>query len=255
MTENFYRGNDGISRIDAEARKLGLEENQNPLRFWLKAGHQAEVMVLDGSPAFFMWEHEFYNANAEHSRDIYERHFCTKETGHCPICERTGKESVYHLFLSVLDFSGYTKEDGTPVRWMRKLMAVKPEQQDAFMRVFQEQGTLRGAVFTMKRSGRKSASIGDDIEFDRMTSIPAGRYHHEWADEEGTVHEEDHGFVYDYEAIFPNPAVEPVRDPVRGTLVARNASDVEDGAWSEAEWDRGRSDASESGVNLFGSSN
>ena len=202
----FVRGAEGRGRVDQEIQKFKDRANRpmTPFRFWLPRGQQSEVMVLDESPDCFIYEHEFYHPERT-GADKFERHLCTKEYANCPICERTGRDSAYVMFLTIIDFAEYTNKNGERVEWTRKLLAVKGAQQKVFLRRFDKEKTLRGAVFTMSRDGEKSPAIGNNIEFEEFEDIQAGDYISKWVDKEGNSHEGDHSEVYDYEKLFAEP--------------------------------------------------
>ena len=237
----FVRGAAGRDRVEQEIQKQKERHarTMSPLRFWLPIGGQAEIMVLDDSPDFFVYEHELYHKEASRPQDRFERHLCMKEYANCPVCERTGKDSYYVLFLSIIDFSGYTNKNGDLVDWSRKLLAVKGAQQKVFLRRFEKEQSLRGAVFTMSRDAEKTSSIGSNIEFEEFEDIRPGDYLKEWIDKEGKSHKEDHSLIFHYESLFVEPDPASLRRAMGMPSAAGSAEEYQEtvGSGDDDEWD------------------
>lgn len=210
----FHRGAEGMARVDeeiakskarAEARK---EQAGKPYRFRVPDGESRECVILDDKPDFFMYEHctkgpdGFYNVFTS----------CVKETENCGMCESTGKESYYAMFLSVLDLTPYTNRKQETVEFSRKLFVVKNQQQKKFMRWYQKEGSLRGLIIECSRDGDKQPAIGNDIEIvGNMDDKQLAEYVREWKDQKGKTHTEQCGEPYDYEALFAEPNADDIR--------------------------------------------
>lgn len=215
-----FRGEAGRRRAEqelekqkaaAEARKSGMGM---PYRFRLAPGDTRQIVVVDDAPDFFAFEHNLKNPKTGFW-DIFTG--CIAEFDNCPVCEASGKEAYYAMYLTVIDLTPYTSKNGDEVEFSRKLMVVKPAQQKKFTRFFEKNGTLRGAIFDMTRDGDKDSAIGNDIEFvEFMPEDELATYVREWADKEKKRHVEDCAVPYDYEKLFPEPNMASLRAIVGG---------------------------------------
>lgn len=216
----FFRGNDGMSRTDEELAlaKQRAEQRKTaggqPFRFYVPVGETRRVIVTDDKPDFFMYEHALKDADGKWGRLFTG---CVKTFDNCPVCESAGKESYYAMFLSVIDLTPFTLRDGTEVEFSRKLLVVKPAQQKKFLRFFQKEGTIRGAMFDMTRDGDKDSSIGNDIEFvEFVDEDELATYTRSWKDKDGKKHTENCDEPYVYEELFEEPTTEKLRAVVGG---------------------------------------
>jgi hypothetical protein len=154
------------SEHKAELRKRTGGIDPSKARFWLKAGEDAEIVILDESPdTVALYEHNM-------KRDGKYGHFesCPGEWENCPLC-KAGNAKAYVWFLTILDLRGYTKDDGTEVPYLRRLLPIKQTQQGLFKQIFKaavkENGTLRGTVLVLSRDkDDKSPSIGTPAVLD-----------------------------------------------------------------------------------------
>lgn len=159
----------------AEAEKRRLAERQAagargelyaPRRLEVESGRQVEIVVLDAALDCFLWEHQQYVAgNQVGRRTVFET--CPRETQPCPLCDGLagGRESYYVMMLTVLELDpGYTKEGvWTPLTrdvggekvalpYIKRLMAVKVHQQEAYFSIMNELGSMRGLQLVLDRS-------------------------------------------------------------------------------------------------------
>ncbi|MCK5307069.1 MAG: hypothetical protein KAJ73_00525 [Zetaproteobacteria bacterium] len=207
----------------AAARKRMMQETQHqetrseqrkaqfgrPFEFYMAVGEERRIVILDDEPEFCLYEHNMYNpAKTGYSPPA----ICIKEADNCPLCEVMEKDSVYILFLSIIDLTPYKDNKGKTVKFSRKFMKVKLSQQKKFVRRWEREGTLRGAVFTMVRDGDKDARIGNDIEFEGfMEEEELRKYVRKYKDKDGKKHTEKCSEVCDYEKYFPLPTKEELR--------------------------------------------
>lgn len=217
----FFRGADGMRRTDEEIERSKQKAEQRreaggkPFRFRVPVGETRKIIICDEKPDFFMYEHALKDADGNWGR-LFSG--CVKTFDNCPVCESVGKESYYAMFLTVVDLTPFHMRDGTEVEFSRKLLVVKPAQQKKFLRFYNKEGTLRGAVFEMTRDGDKDSSIGNDIEFiefapeDEMQS-----YTRSWKDKEGKKHTENCDEPFLYEDLFEEPTTEKLRALVGGS--------------------------------------
>lgn len=201
--QHRLRGAAGRERVDQELedQKKRRERNQNmPFKFWMPQGEsEREVVILDDEPSFFRYEHNLKGRDGKFGH-IFE---CIKEDLECPICEATGDNSAYVMYLTVLDLKPYETRSGQEIPFSRKLFPVKSGQQKKFLRRFDKDGTLRGAVFELSRDGDKAPVIGNDIEFvEFMDEDELLEYEREYT-KDGKREVEACHEPFDYDELFP----------------------------------------------------
>jgi len=214
------RGAQGRARVEDEINRQNQEKAERakqghmPFRLYLKPGTSREVIVVDDEPWFFRYEHNLKNPRTD-KWDIHTG--CTKEEDNCPVCEEY-KESYYALYLTVIDLNPFTDSKGNRHEFSRKLLVAKTGQSKKFIRKFENEGTLRGAVFELNRDGNKDPVIGNDIELIEFEDeeILEGDYKREWEDKDGKVHKEDCSEPFDYEALFPVQTSDELMEQVGG---------------------------------------
>lgn len=142
------------------------------------------------------------------------------------------------MVLTCIDLTPFKMRDGSEVEFSRKLLVVKPAQQKKFLRFYNKEGTLRGAMFDMTRDGDKDSSIGNDIDFvEFVEEDEMETYVRSWRDREGKKHTDACSEVYDYEALFEEPTEENLRAVVGGeaTPGSRASNDRALGGRREAD--------------------
>ena len=234
----FVRGDAGRARTDTELKRQKERSEQRraqankPFRFYVPVGETRQFIICDDAPDFFLYEHALKDAEGRWGRMFCG---CIKEFSNCPVCRTAERESYYAMALTIVDLTPFDTRDGDTVEFSRKLLIVKPQQQKKFLRFFQKEGTLRGALFETTRDGEKDATIGNDIEF--LEFVPEKEmesYVRTWKDREGKKHTENCAEPYVYEEVFDEPTEEALLaiaggDPVPGS---RAANDRELGARS-----------------------
>jgi hypothetical protein len=195
---------------EIERQKQRTEQRKSatgkPFRFYTPVGETRRIIICDDKPDFFLYEHALKDAEGRWGRLFTG---CIKEHDNCPVCIAAGKESYYAMVLTVVDLTPFSTRDGDTVEYSRKLLIVKPAQQKKFLRFFNKEGTLRGAMFDMTRDGDKDSSIGNDIEFvEFVDEDELSKFTRSWKDREGKKHKEDCSEPYVYEDIFEEPTME-----------------------------------------------
>lgn len=216
----FFRGNDGMRRTDDELELAKQKAEQRkaagnmPFRFRVPVGETRQIIICDDKPDFFLYEHSLKDAEGNWGKLFTG---CVKTFDNCPVCESSGKESYYAMILTIIDLTPFTLRDGTEIEFSRKLLVVKPAQQKKFLRFFNKEGSLRGALFDMTRDGDKDSSIGNDIDFvEFVDEEEMETYTRSWKDKDGKKHTEDCSEPYVYEDMFDEPSVEKLRAIVGG---------------------------------------
>ncbi len=234
----FVRGDAGRARTDTELKRQKERSEQRraqankPFRFYVPVGETRQFIICDDAPDFFLYEHALKDAEGRWGRMFCG---CIKEFANCPVCRTAERESYYAMALTIVDLTPFDTRDGDTVEFSRKLLIVKPQQQKKFLRFYQKEGTLRGALFETTRDGEKDATIGNDIEFlEFVSEKEMESYVRTWKDREGKRHTENCAEPYVYEEVFDEPTEEALLaiaggDPVPGS---RAANDRELGARS-----------------------
>lgn len=218
-TNAFFRGEEGARRTDEELAlaKQRAEERKNstkaPYRFYVPAGESRQAVICDDKPDFYMYEHALRDSEGRWGRLFCG---CVKMFDVCAACEAI-KESYYGMFMTVIDFTPFETKSGEVVEFSRKLLVVKPAQQKKFLRMYQKEGTLRGALIEFTRDGDKDASIGNDFEIlEFLPEEEMQSYVREWTDQQGNKHVEYCDEPYVYEEIFEQPNADKIRALVGG---------------------------------------
>ncbi len=248
-SRGFMRGASAMAHVDEElqrekaAKEARKAQINMPFRVWVPPGETKEVIVVDDMPDFFMYEHQIKNPKTG-KWDTYLG--CTKAFDVCPVCEATGKESYYAMFLTVIDLTPYKDRNGVTHKFSRKLMMVKNlSQQKKFIRRYEKDGTLRGYKLELNRDSDKDPTIGGDIEFvEILEESELAKYKRKYKDREGKVHREDCAVPYEYTEMFEEPDSDKLRlivggEPVPGSAKAnRQAMDDDDeDDWGDEEDD------------------
>lgn len=246
----FYTsGDEGMRRTEEELQKQKerRESAKNgvfqPFRFFLKAGETKEAIIVDDKPNFFMWEHSARNPRTG-KFDI--RTGCIKEYETCPACEKWG-ESAWVMYLTIIDLTEYKDRKGVTHEFSRKLLVVKTSQQKKFIRRYEKDGTLRGALFSFTRDSENSAAIGNDIEFiEFVDEEELEGYVTVRKGDDGKRIEEKCYESYDYTAIVEEPTAESLLkltggEPTPGSRAQRrrDLGDDDNDGWDNSNSDDG----------------
>lgn len=204
-----------------------------PYRFWLPVGKQTEIIVLDAEPGPCFYEHNLKDPGTG-KWDVYEG--CPKEFEPCPLCDGVagGKESYYVMLLSIIALDPYVNKDGKTIPHSKKLLAVKTNDQPFFNRLFEREGTLRGAHLLMARDSKNSANHGrpELIEMHKEEDILATFGHPEIKAQDGRVIKKQNAdcYPYPYEKIFTRPSATDLRTRYGGAAPAGSADDIGGGS-------------------------
>jgi hypothetical protein len=230
---------------EQERQKVLAEQRRNqthmPFRFRVGEGETKEAVILDDRPDFFRYEHNMKGPDGKWN--VFTG--CVKEFDNCPVCDAAGRESYYGMYLTVLDFTEFKTRSGDTVKFSRKLLVVKPAQHKKFIRFYEKEGTLRGAVFEFTRDGDKDSAIGNDIEFvEFMEEDDLATYVREWTDQEKKKHVEDCSEPFDYEGLFEPADTEKLRAQFGGKPAPGSRAEEHDALGGERRR-RGRTEEPE----------
>lgn len=233
----FMRGEEARNRVDEEIenQKNRSSSRFSPynFRFYVKPGESRDIVILDEEPGVFYYEHNLKDPQTGKWNKFIP---CIKAWDNCPLCDAV-KESNYVMLLTIIDLTPYTNKDGQTVEWSRKLLVVKSKQQKKFIRKFEKEGSLRGAIFTMTRDQQMEASIGEDIEFDEfMDEEELSDFVREYT-RDGKKETEDCSVPFNYEEI--------ITEPTREQLEKLAGGDYSDTSSGNPERDRRRMEEEE----------
>lgn len=210
-----YTGAAGYQKMQEEelrqeARKEAREAmSEMPYRFFCPVGDSREICVIDAEPAFWRYEHNLKNPDSGRY-DIFTA--CINDHAACPVCKNNERQPYFAMLLTIIDLTPYINSKDEEVPWSKKLLCVKPAQQKKIMRLFEREGTLRGAVLMMTRDGEKDASIGNDIELvEFLDEDTLAQYETSYFDKKDKEHIVIGHEVFDYDNLFPMPTEEQLR--------------------------------------------
>lgn len=219
----IIRGDEGRKIIDSELEKAKAKReaagSRAPFRYWMAPGSERQFAILDDKPDCFIYEHVFMNPTTK-KRDMVVT--CLKgKDRYCPGCRV--EDSTYVLFLTVLDFQPFIDSKGVNHEFSRKLMVVKPSSQKKFIRMYEKEGTLRGALIEAFRDKQTDPQIGSEhnlIEF--ITEEELSEDYIVSHTYQGKTTEENLGFPYAYEDIVKVLSADEMEkllnlDPVPGS--------------------------------------
>ncbi len=158
----------GWSETNEEGAKSPFEA-KGPRRFWLPPDKEALLLFLEDEPTG-MWEHGF-QMNGKWG-NFEPCHTKNKISDRCPPCDSGDKMFPSFIgFFSVINMTPwFTKKDNREINFQREVFAArmgskeKPGILKKLERLKQSEGRLRGCVYKVYRSGKKTESVGDDFK-------------------------------------------------------------------------------------------
>lgn len=225
----MHHGDEARQTSRAEsARAEARRASGGVFRFWLPGGTSGDVVVLDTAQGPCFYEHQLQDP-ATGKYTIFE--LCPRETDDCVLCERF-KKSIYVMFLSIIDTRPWTRNDGTVVRFQRKLLAVKNPQHEQFFNLHRinGHGSFRGMHLLMTRpAGQTQSSAIGTPNFVTMLSEQQIRdaFSHPAVMYGGRQVAEENEYLrpLDYSRIFRRPSGEDLRARYGGAAPAGSADD------------------------------
>ena len=208
-----------------EMNAQGVFGDKGPMKFFLKNGEQADIIILDASFSAGTIIHEHRLRGQDGKYNITER--CIAATHNCPICAQGNKVSKL-LTLTILDLRGYTRKEPPyeQIPYSRKVLPInfanlQKWQQMVETPALQVGGTLRGTYLRLMRgSEQTSAAIGDPIPVEGgrlFLSYDEASLNHYWAspartDQQGKVLAPAGQSiqVFDYAKAFPAPDIQGI---------------------------------------------
>ena len=145
---------------DEEKRvKDRMERGYMPYKFWLEAGKECMVTLLDSSieEGFARPEHNLKGADGKYGNIIP----CIRNEADCPVC-KSDRESTLVLYLSVLVHRPYVvKKTGETKEYSKMFLCLKRGQYNDFARIekmaMKKYKTLRGVTILLHRDNERNA--------------------------------------------------------------------------------------------------
>ncbi len=147
--------------------------------FYLKAGEEKRVLFLNGAldsegyPQLIL-AHEHNIPGPGNNWKEARKFLCTTQFDPgepCPLCQ-TEHGSYLAAYFTVIDFTQYTKKDGTTGGFTKKLFTAKPTTYGQLHKQMQKRdGSIVGALYDISRTNNKVANVGDQFDFKEKNSI------------------------------------------------------------------------------------
>ena len=134
-------------------------------RFWLRAGEEAEVVVLSTRAELTFAEEHAVPGEGMNWRETRE-YVCPGPMS-CPVCAKVGTDDRFRkpysaMYLTVFDTRDHTPKDGgAPRPYGRRLLVIKSMGQDRFIELIEacaaKHGDIRGMVLNLRRGTDQTA--------------------------------------------------------------------------------------------------
>ncbi len=219
---------------ELERQQQRREQGYAPFRYWLPVGAQGDIIILDNDLGPCFYEHAIPGPGNDWSKVVHE--LCPKEYDTCPLCagQQGQKESYYIMFLSIIDLRPYTKRDGTVINWGRKLLAVKANGQNFFVRLLERcNNNLRGTHLLMTRDSQQSLNIGNPefvTSYTEEQLVESFSHAEVKSSQDGRILKAANEDMspYAYGKVFRRPSGEDLRKRYGGVAPAGAATEVAD---------------------------
>jgi hypothetical protein len=222
---NFLKsGDEGRKFFEEEKQRQKEQAEQGNVREWrfkLSPSSTGYVVFLDDIDAFLL-EHQ-YSRNVNGKTNYYNYETCIRDIeGECPLCENGNNASLVSV-ASIIDFTEYTKKDGTKTGPRKKIIVLKKGGTERFLRKQEKLKGLKYKKFEIFRSSDpKGEATGTDVEYEKDVDpdvlkkfCPEGQDANEWLK------------PFDYNKIFKPKTAKEIRsligisDPVGSTEADR----------------------------------
>lgn len=140
----FKKGEEGLKEKKKLDKVAELKKEKNVPRFWLKKNEKAKIIFLDDD-GFYCYVHQL-NINGSWNNFVT----CPAETRPCPICE-SGERATFCAHYSIIDLRSYTKNDGTKVKYSKKILPAKSSAIHRLYDLKKKHGSLVGMLIEVTR--------------------------------------------------------------------------------------------------------
>lgn len=187
---NFLKSGDaGRKFFEEEKQRQKDQAEQGNVREWrFKLSHSSTgyIVFLDDIDNFLL-EHQYariVNGKTNH----YNYETCIRDVeGECPLCDN-GNTAALVSVATVVDFTEYTKKDGSKTTPRKKIIVLKKGGTEKFLRKQEKLGGLKYKKFELFRSSdQKSEATGTDADYEKDVDpdvlkkfCPEGQAPDEW---------------------------------------------------------------------------
>ena len=236
QTADWMRTGDRISEgaelaeKDRRARaEINAQNKDAPLRFRLKQGEEADVIVLDAALGPAIYEHDLtykppFQRQNNYGRTVDQYVASPKEWETDPITAKFGLEPYYALYLSIVDMRQGMSSRGKAFKNVRKLLCLKGDALTATMNIWtmmraqNPNATLRGLHLLMKRGHEQTSAksglpnfVAQYGEADVIATFQHPAIMSEREPGKVIKQENEDCYPFDYAKVFPKPSADAIR--------------------------------------------
>lgn len=236
QTSDWMRTGDrimeGQQRAEQEGRaraEINAQNRKSPLRFRLRQGEEADVIVLDAAMGPAIWEHDLtykppFQRQNQYGKPVDQYVSSPKEWETDPISAKFGLEPYYCLYLSVVDMRQGVTSQNKPFKNVRKLLCLKGDALTGMMNIWAQMrthnpnATLRGLHLLMKR-GHEQTSLKSGLpnfvaQYGEADIVATFAHPAIMSEREvGKIIKPENAdcYPFDYADIFPKPSAEAIK--------------------------------------------
>lgn len=187
---NFLKSGDEGRKFFEEEKQRQKEQaekgNVREWRFKLAQSSTGYIVFLDNIDVFLL-EHQ-YSKTFNGKINYYNYETCIRDIeGECPLCDNGNTASLVSV-ASIVDFTEYTKKDGTKTGPKKKIIVLKKGGTERFLRKQEKQEGLKYKKFEIYRSSdQKGEATGTEADFEKEVDpevlkkfCPEGTDPNEW---------------------------------------------------------------------------
>jgi hypothetical protein len=155
----------GFEGIEKEQQRL--DSMQGPGRLWIPVGAQKDIVFVDDDPP------GIYEHNPKMNGNYRNQLTCLLGAADdVACCQVLGPNSRYYVgYLTCVDCSSWRDKKGNEHQYEMRLFPAKMGTMKKLRRKKEEKGSLVGAMYRCARDNADSASVGDEMEFQRVADL------------------------------------------------------------------------------------
>jgi hypothetical protein len=157
--------NTGFDGIEKEQQRL--DSMMGPGRLWIPVGAQKDIVFVDDE-AFCIHEH-----NPKMNGNYRNQFTCLLGSADdVACCQVLGPNSRYYVgYLTAVDCSAWRDKKGNEHQYEMRLFPAKMGTLKKIRRKKEEKSSLVGAMYKASRDNADAASVGDELEFQRVADL------------------------------------------------------------------------------------
>lgn len=157
---------------ELEKEDAKMKASGNNIRFWMQAGEERTITFLDGMLTDDgLLDIPMYYEHTVKSAGQWTQFVCVAEEEPCPICE-SGEKSQLVGALSIIDHTGYySKKEEKQVENIRRLYIAPRTMIKQLQTLAAKRGGLQGLTFDVMRTDKRTARVGDLLDFQGKTDL------------------------------------------------------------------------------------